>query len=92
MRILIEGHSIIFWACERAATSPFGSQLGFGVWAQVDWVAKRGMLCGQILPLFLEYLQARSPPLVLVFTRGKRLVSEDIGVLEATSPQGFRNN
>lgn len=69
--MLVSDHSIIFWAWKQATTSDVGNHLGLGELAQVEWKAKRGILCGQLLLLFREYLSTRPRPQVLVVHLGE---------------------
>ena len=43
LRILIVGHSFIFWAVRHAAKSPWGSNLRLGASAQLEWFGERYM-------------------------------------------------
>ncbi|XP_053130106.1 uncharacterized proline-rich protein-like [Hemicordylus capensis] len=47
VRVLICGHSLVFWAFKRASSSHWGSQLGLGKQAAVYWLGMRGMLWNQ---------------------------------------------
>ncbi|XP_066475283.1 uncharacterized protein [Tiliqua scincoides] len=71
VRVLICGHSIVFWARKRAASSSFGTQLQLGSLATVHWVARRGMLWDQLLPAFYEFVHAHAPPHIIVIHLGE---------------------
>uniref|UniRef100_A0ABM5GQZ0 SGNH hydrolase-type esterase domain-containing protein n=1 Tax=Pogona vitticeps TaxID=103695 RepID=A0ABM5GQZ0_9SAUR len=42
-KIMIVGHSYIFWAARYAANSHWGSDLGLGAQASISWKGRRGM-------------------------------------------------
>ncbi|XP_054830943.1 uncharacterized protein LOC129326671 [Eublepharis macularius] len=74
-RILICGHSMVFWAAHQARRSAVGSQLGLSEWAAVEWQGRRGLRWPGLLPL----LFGRSGPVphILVIHLG----GNDLGLL-----------
>ncbi|XP_053154681.1 uncharacterized protein LOC128345964 [Hemicordylus capensis] len=75
VRVLMCGHSLVFWAFKRASTSLWGSQLGFGRRASVYWLGLRGMLWNQLLPAIRQHLVSFPIPNILVL----RLGENDLG-------------
>ncbi|XP_053103077.1 uncharacterized protein LOC128323632 [Hemicordylus capensis] len=71
VRVLMCGHSLVFWAFKRASTSRWGSQLGFGSNASVYWLGMRGMLWNQLLPALRDYLDRFPSPDILVLHLGE---------------------
>lgn len=70
-RSLIIGHSILFWALRWAKPSGPGSWLGLGARAVLFWRVKRGMLWGQFLPTFLQFIKEHLPPQILLLHLGE---------------------
>ncbi|XP_061495666.1 uncharacterized protein LOC133390651 [Rhineura floridana] len=77
-RILICGHSMIFWAARRAARSSMGSQLGLSHWATVQWLGRRGMHWEGLLPTLFQQDVVRTTPHVVVIHLG----GNDLGLLQ----------
>ncbi|XP_053160851.1 uncharacterized protein LOC128349017 isoform X3 [Hemicordylus capensis] len=50
LRILIYGHSYVFWASRRAQQTSLVTQLGLAGAAEVEWMGCRGMLWNLFLP------------------------------------------
>lgn len=76
-RILICGHSIVFWAAHRARRIPIGSQLRLNGWATVEWQGHQGLRwSGGLLPLLLEG-RTGPPPYMLVIHLG----GDDLGLV-----------
>ncbi|XP_053159346.1 uncharacterized protein LOC128347973 isoform X2 [Hemicordylus capensis] len=78
LRILIYGHSYVFWASRRARQTSLGTQLGLAGAAQVEWMGRRGMLWDLFLPLLDEYITAKGAPHILVVHLG----GNDLGLLQ----------
>ncbi|XP_062982763.1 uncharacterized protein LOC134398982 isoform X2 [Elgaria multicarinata webbii] len=85
VRIVICGHSMVFWAGRRAANSSIGTQLGFSQLANIQWLGRRGMRWERLLPTLFQ--AAASPPQVLIihlggndlgFLKGKALILQAI--------------
>lgn len=71
VRVLICSHSIVSWARKRALRCNLGSQLGPGEQACINWVGKRGMCWGQLLPALLECVKTHPPPQLVVVHLGE---------------------
>ncbi|XP_053168255.1 uncharacterized protein LOC128352078 [Hemicordylus capensis] len=71
VRVLMCGHSLVFWAFRRASTTRWGSQLGLGSKASVYWLGMRGMLWNQLLPALREHLDRFPIPDILVLHLGE---------------------
>ncbi|XP_053112967.1 uncharacterized protein LOC128327767 [Hemicordylus capensis] len=80
VRVLICGHSLVFWAFKRTSTSHWGSQLGFGRRASVYWLDMRGMLWDQLLPAIRDHLARFPMPLVLVLHLGENDLGRRTGL------------
>ncbi|XP_062994184.1 uncharacterized protein LOC134406607 [Elgaria multicarinata webbii] len=76
VRVVICGHSMVFWAGRRAATSSFGTQLGFSQLANIQWLGRCGMRWERLLPTLFQ--AAASPPQVLIIHLG----GNDLGLLK----------
>lgn len=59
-RIVISGHSMVFWAAHCAKRSSFRSQLGLGDCAFVEWLGRRGMRWHALLLLLFH--ERKGPP------------------------------
>ncbi|XP_061485680.1 uncharacterized protein LOC133386070 [Rhineura floridana] len=70
-RILLCGHSMVFWAGRRAAKSRFGMQLGLSQWALVHWLGRRGMRWDGLLPALFQPAVERAVPQFLVIHLGE---------------------
>ncbi|XP_053155172.1 uncharacterized protein LOC128346197 [Hemicordylus capensis] len=76
-KILVLGHSFIFWALKWAQGTDPGTQLGLGHWATIEWRERRGMRRAQLLPMLREYLEQNPAPDILLFHFGRNdLVSQ----------------
>ncbi|XP_053167402.1 uncharacterized protein LOC128351680 isoform X6 [Hemicordylus capensis] len=80
VRVLLFGHSLVFWAFKRASTSHWGSQLGFGGRASIYWLGMRGMLWGQLLPALRDHLDRFPPPDILVLHLGENDLGRRTGL------------
>ncbi|XP_060108061.1 keratin, type II cytoskeletal 7-like [Heteronotia binoei] len=76
-KILIAGHSMVFWAAHQARRSPIGSQLGLSKWAVVEWQGRRGLRWSGLLPLLFRG-RTGPPPHILVIHLG----GNDLGLLK----------
>ncbi|XP_054838220.1 uncharacterized protein LOC129336467 [Eublepharis macularius] len=72
-RILICGHSMIFWAAHQAKRTPWGSQLGLSRWAQVEWQGRRGLRWPGLLPLLFEGRCSPPPDFLVIHLGGNDL-------------------
>ncbi|XP_053107513.1 uncharacterized protein LOC128325774 isoform X3 [Hemicordylus capensis] len=79
-RVLLCGHSLVFWAYKRASASRFGTQLGLGQQSRVSWLGMRGMLWGQLLPTLLDYVDRCSCPDILVVHLGENDLGKRSGL------------
>ncbi|XP_053160914.1 uncharacterized protein LOC128349058 [Hemicordylus capensis] len=66
IRVLVCGHSLVFWAFRRASTSQWGTQLGFSRRASIYWLGMRGMQWGQLLPTVRSHLDSFPAPQVVI--------------------------
>ncbi|XP_053164378.1 uncharacterized protein LOC128350305 isoform X1 [Hemicordylus capensis] len=80
VRVLIYGHSLVFWAFKQTSTSHWGSQLGFGRRALVYWLVMRGMLWSQLLPAIKDHLARFPVPTVLVLHLGENDLGRRTGL------------
>lgn len=48
-RVLVIGHSIVYWVAEYAASSRWGSNLGLDGWREIKWSGWRGMRWAALL-------------------------------------------
>ncbi|XP_053161280.1 uncharacterized protein LOC128349267 [Hemicordylus capensis] len=79
-RVLILGHSIVFWAHKTARVAQPGTQLGLGQWADISWIGRRGMVIAQFLPMLQEFLAANPPPDILVLHLGENDLGSKSGL------------
>ncbi|XP_053121361.1 uncharacterized protein LOC128331678 [Hemicordylus capensis] len=76
-RVLILGHSFIFWAHKWAQGADPGTQLGLWRWATVQWLGWRGMRRAQFLLMHREYLEGNpAPDVLLLHFGGNDLVNQ----------------
>ncbi|XP_061440727.1 uncharacterized protein LOC133364348 isoform X2 [Rhineura floridana] len=71
VRIVLCGHSILFWAHRRASSSAPGTQLPLSATATVHWVARRGMLWDAFLPSVCQIMSAADRPHILLVHLGE---------------------
>lgn len=71
LRILVIGHSILFWAKKRAERKGAGSCLGLGPTVMVFWRVARGMCWSQLLPTVLRFLLDNPPPDIVLVHLGE---------------------
>lgn len=76
LRVLICGHSMIFWAAHRAKRSAAGSQLGLSRMATVEWRGRRGLRWPGLFPLLFR--EGTAPPHVLLVHLG----GNDLGLMK----------
>ncbi|XP_053114247.1 uncharacterized protein LOC128328362 isoform X3 [Hemicordylus capensis] len=79
-RVLILGHSFIFWARKWAQSAHPGTQLGLGRWATVEWLGRRGMRRAQFLPMLHEFLEGNPVPDVLLLHFGGNDLVDQSGI------------
>ncbi|XP_053109227.1 uncharacterized protein LOC128326441 isoform X2 [Hemicordylus capensis] len=79
-RVLILGHSFIFWARKWAQSADPGTQLGLGRWATVEWLGWRGMRRAQFLPMLHEFLEGNPVPDVLLLHFGGNDLVDQSGI------------
>ncbi|XP_054836942.1 uncharacterized protein LOC129330780 isoform X2 [Eublepharis macularius] len=72
-RILICGHSMIFWAAHQAKRTHLGSQLGLSRWAQIEWQGRRGLRWPGLLPLLFGGRCAPPPHFLVIHLGGNDL-------------------
>ncbi|KAJ7341298.1 hypothetical protein JRQ81_005231, partial [Phrynocephalus forsythii] len=72
-KVLIVGHSFIYWAAKYAAWSSRGQHLGLGGAAILEWRGYRGMLWNQVVPTALKLAQERPPDILLIHAGGNDL-------------------
>ncbi|XP_062986094.1 uncharacterized protein LOC134401275 [Elgaria multicarinata webbii] len=77
VRVLICGHSYVFWAGRRASSTAVGTQLGLSRIAHVQWMGKRGMRWEHLPSMLFQPRVAFPPPQVLLIHLG----GNDMGVL-----------
>ncbi|XP_054843130.1 uncharacterized protein LOC129334818 [Eublepharis macularius] len=75
-RILICGHSYVFWAAHQARRTSVGSQLGLSEKAVLEWQGRRGLRWSGLLPLLFGL--GCEPPHILVVHLG----GNDLGMLQ----------
>ncbi|XP_054851801.1 uncharacterized protein LOC129340931 [Eublepharis macularius] len=80
VRILICGHSMIFWAAHQARRSWIGSQLGLSRWATIEWQGRRGLRWAGLLPLLFEGRSAPPPHILVVHLGGN-----DLGLMKGVA-------
>ncbi|XP_061440326.1 uncharacterized protein LOC133364167 [Rhineura floridana] len=71
VRIVLCGHSILFWAHPRASSSIPGTQLQLSAVATVRWEARRGMLWDALLPSVCRVMSLADRPHVLLIHLGE---------------------
>ncbi|XP_054828798.1 uncharacterized protein LOC129341752 [Eublepharis macularius] len=76
-RILICGHSYVFWAAHQARRTPVGSQLGLSERAEIEWRGRRGLRWSGLLPVLFG-MGSGDPPHILVVHLG----ANDLGLLQ----------
>ncbi|XP_060111014.1 uncharacterized protein LOC132583378 [Heteronotia binoei] len=76
-RVLICGHSYVFWAALQARRTAVGSQLGLSQHAVIEWQGRRGLQWPGLLPLLFKG-RAGPPPQVLMVHLG----GNDLGLLK----------
>ncbi|XP_054841861.1 uncharacterized protein LOC129333956 [Eublepharis macularius] len=76
-RILVVGHSMVFWAAAHARKSPIGSQLGLSDGAVIEWCGRRGLRWAGLLPLLFRGRRGPPPHVVLIHLGGN-----DLGLLK----------
>ncbi|XP_054850226.1 uncharacterized protein LOC129339666 [Eublepharis macularius] len=76
-RIVICGHSMVFWAAHQARRTPIGSQLGLSAVATVEWLGRRGLRWPALLPLLFRGRKG-PPPHILVLHLG----GNDLGLVQ----------
>ncbi|XP_054828286.1 uncharacterized protein LOC129324873 [Eublepharis macularius] len=76
-RILICGHSMVFWAANQAKNTPIGSQLGLSAVATVEWQGRRGLRWPGLLPLLFRG-RLQPPPHIVVIHLG----GNDLGMVQ----------
>ncbi|XP_054840374.1 uncharacterized protein LOC129333070 [Eublepharis macularius] len=72
-RVLICGHSMVFWAARQAKKTQFGSQLGLSLWATVEWQGRRGLRWPGLLPLLFEGRCGPLPDILVIHLGGNDL-------------------
>ncbi|XP_077783184.1 uncharacterized protein LOC144327470 [Podarcis muralis] len=91
-RIWIVGHSIVHWAACRARQSGLGDDLGFPQEVKVSWIARRGMLWKELLPLIQRRVLLEGPPTAIVIQLGENdLVSHSCFVLRSIIMEDVRD-
>ncbi|XP_053145296.1 uncharacterized protein LOC128342232 isoform X1 [Hemicordylus capensis] len=80
VRVLVCGHSLVFWAFKRTSTSQWGTQLGFGKRALVYWLGMRGILWGQLLPAIQDHLAKFPEPDIIVIHLGENDLGRRTGL------------
>ncbi|XP_054839438.1 uncharacterized protein LOC129332380 isoform X2 [Eublepharis macularius] len=76
-RILIAGHSMVFWAAVQARRTPIGAQLGLSEDASIEWLGRRGLRWSGLLHLLFGG-RTGPPPHILVLHVG----GNDLGLLK----------
>ncbi|XP_054837616.1 uncharacterized protein LOC129331223 [Eublepharis macularius] len=80
IRILICGHSMVFWAAHQAKRTRIGSQLGLSRWATVEWRGRRGLRWAGLLPLLFEGRNPPPPHILVVHLGGN-----DLGMMKGVA-------
>ncbi|XP_061445924.1 uncharacterized protein LOC133366632 [Rhineura floridana] len=80
VRIILCGHSILFWAHRRASSSAPGTQLQLSATATVHWVARRGMLWDAFLPSVCRIMSSMDRPHILLIHLGENDLVQSPGV------------
>lgn len=73
LRILIAGHSVVFWAAHQAGLTPIGSQLGLSAWATVEWQGHCGLQWPELLSLLFEGRSGPPPDILVLHLGGNNL-------------------
>ncbi|KAL8202986.1 UNVERIFIED_CONTAM: hypothetical protein K2H54_034715 [Gekko kuhli] len=73
LKVLICGHSYIFWAAHRARRTSVGTQLGLSQWAQVEWLGRRGLQWAGLLRLLFQEWDGPPPDVLMVHLGGNDL-------------------
>ncbi|XP_061482163.1 uncharacterized protein LOC133384266 [Rhineura floridana] len=71
VKIVLCGHSILFWAHRRASSSIPGTQLQLSAIVTVRWEARRGMLWDALLPSVCRIMSSADRPHVLLIHLGE---------------------
>ncbi|XP_053155941.1 uncharacterized protein LOC128346546 [Hemicordylus capensis] len=79
-KVLVLGHSFIFWALKWAQGTDPGTQLGLGRWATIEWLGRRGMRRVQLLPMLREYLEQNPALDILLFHFGGNDLVSQLGI------------
>ncbi|XP_053167273.1 uncharacterized protein LOC128351611 [Hemicordylus capensis] len=80
VRVLVCGHSLVFWAFKRTSTFQWGTQLGFGRRASVYWLGMWGMLWSQLLPAIRDHLAKYPEPDIIVIHLGENDLGRRTGL------------
>ena len=70
-QVVILGHSFVFWSAKYAAQSAWGSDLGLGDRAQIEWKGIRGLLWCQVCRM--ATFGTQPPDVLLIHLRGNDL-------------------
>ncbi|KAJ7329210.1 hypothetical protein JRQ81_015384 [Phrynocephalus forsythii] len=73
VRVLVYGHSFVYWASKFAIRSGHGRDLGLGQWAEFLWKGKRGMSWHAFLTVTLSDRPDTLPNIVVVHLGGNDL-------------------
>ncbi|XP_061482204.1 uncharacterized protein LOC133384300 [Rhineura floridana] len=71
VRIVLCGHSIVFWAHRRASSSVYGTQLQLSATATIQWETRRGMLWDALLPAVCRIMSLADRPHILLIHLGE---------------------
>ncbi|XP_042315071.1 uncharacterized protein LOC121926287 isoform X1 [Sceloporus undulatus] len=84
-RVLICGHSMVFWTARQARRSHFGSQLGLSDKAIIEWRGKRALRWHRLLHLLFGESQCLPPHVLVIHLGGNDLgfVKDKALVLQA---------
>nr|XP_008121350.1 PREDICTED: uncharacterized protein LOC103281487 isoform X3 [Anolis carolinensis] len=75
-RVLICGHSYVFWAERQARKGALGAHLGLSAAALVEWRGRKGLRWEKLLPLLLTSRKGLPPDLLVLHLGGN-----DLGLL-----------
>ncbi|XP_067323907.1 uncharacterized protein [Anolis sagrei] len=75
-RVLICGHSYVYWAERHARRGPFGQHLGLASLATIEWRGMRGLRWDGLVPMLL-YGDCPAPDILLIHLGGN-----DLGLLK----------
>ncbi|XP_062981479.1 zinc finger protein 318-like [Elgaria multicarinata webbii] len=78
VKVVICGHSLVFWASHRATQAAVGTQLGLSQFASIQWVGRRHMMWGRLLDTLFHSGVVCAPPQLLVLHLG----GNDMGVVK----------